>query len=109
MKLFIVQFPFGVVAFDENNGLVEKALFPKKALIAARSLLKTESGKLSDQVSSIVTLLSSVGYETFVFETAILAKEAQKRLKIAVEVAKPAKTAAFHSQMGDIAIYGKIA
>ena len=31
MKIFIVQFPFGVAAFDENNGLVEKALFPKNA------------------------------------------------------------------------------
>ncbi len=58
MKLFIVQFPFGVAAFDENNGLVEKALFPKKAQAAAKSLLKTESGKLSDQIV-IINLTSS--------------------------------------------------
>ena len=30
MKAFIVQFPFGVAAFDEKNDLVEKALFQKK-------------------------------------------------------------------------------
>ncbi len=53
MKIFIVQFPFGVAAFDENNGLVEKALFPKNAQEAAKSLLKTESGKISDEVSSL--------------------------------------------------------
>jgi nucleolar protein 56 len=104
MKLFIVQFPFGVAAFDENNGLVEKALFPKKAQDAAKSLLKTESGKISDQVSSLITLLASVGYDTFVFETANLAAEAQKKMKINVEVAKPAESAVLHSRMGEVAI-----
>jgi len=104
MKLFIVQFPFGVAAFDENNGLVEKALFPKKAQDAAKSLLKTESGKLSDQVSSLISLLASVGYDTFAFESAKLAEEAQKKMKIAVEVAKPAETAVLHARMGEVAI-----
>jgi nucleolar protein 56 len=104
MKLFIVQFPFGVAAFDENNGLVEKALFPKNAQDAAKSLLKTESGKISDQVSSLITLLASVGYDTFAFETANLAEEAQKKMKITVEVAKPAEVAVLHSRMGEVAI-----
>ncbi|HLN89606.1 MAG TPA: C/D box methylation guide ribonucleoprotein complex aNOP56 subunit [Candidatus Binatia bacterium] len=104
MKIFIVQFPFGVAAFDENGGLVEKALFPKKAQEAAKSLLKTESGKLSDQVSSLISLLSSVGYDTFVFESAKLAEEAQKKMKVAVEVAKPAETAAVHGRIGEVAV-----
>ena len=104
MKIFIVQFPFGVAAFDESNGLVEKALFPKDAQAAAKSLLKTESGKLSDQVSSLISLLASVGYDTFAFESAKLAEEAQKKMKVAVEVAKPAVTAVLHSRMGEIAI-----
>jgi hypothetical protein len=30
MKIFIVQFPFGVAAFDENNGLVEKSAVSQK-------------------------------------------------------------------------------
>jgi hypothetical protein len=54
MKIFIVQFPFGVAAFDESSGLVEKALFPKNAQDAAKSLVKTESGKISDEVSSLI-------------------------------------------------------
>ena len=103
MKLFIVQFPFGVAAFDENNGLVEKALFPKKAQAAAKSMLKTESGKLSDQVSSIITLLASVGYDTFAFENATLAEEVQRKLKVNVEVAKPSETAVLHSRMNEVA------
>src|ERR1035437_9939198 len=104
MKIFIVQFPFGVAAFDENNGLVEKALFPKNAQDAAKSLLKTESGKIADEVSSLISLLTSVGYDTFVFENGKLAEEAQKKMKIAVEVAKPAETAVLHSRMGEAAI-----
>jgi nucleolar protein 56 len=104
MKIFIVQFPFGVAAFDDNNGLVEKALFPKNAQAAAKSLLKTESGKLSDQVSSLISLLASVGYDTFAFESAKLAEEAQKKMKVVVEVAKPATTAVLHSRMGEVAI-----
>ena len=31
MKAFIIQFPFGVVAFDEEKALVEKVLFINKA------------------------------------------------------------------------------
>lgn len=104
MKIFIVQFPFGVAAFDENNGLVEKALFPKNAQDAAKSLLKTESGKIADEVSSLISLLASVGYDTFVFENGKLAEEAQKKMKISVEVAKPAETAVLHSRMGEAAI-----
>jgi nucleolar protein 56 len=104
MKLFIVQFPFGVAAFDDHNGLVEKTLFPKNAQEAAKSLVKTESGKISDEVSSLISLLASVGYDVFVFESANLAAEAQKKMKVNVEVAKPAETAVLHSRMGEIAI-----
>jgi nucleolar protein 56 len=104
MKIFIIQFPFGVAAFDEHNGLVEKALFPKNAQAAAKSLLKTESGKLSDQMSSLISLLASVGYDTFVFENGKLAEEAQKKMKVGVEVAKPAETAVLHSRMGEVAM-----
>jgi len=97
MKAFIVQFPFGVIAFDEKNGLIEKALFPKKPQAAAKSLLRTETGKLSDQTTSLVTLLKSVGYDVFVFQNGKLAEEAQKRLKVTVEVSNPAEAAVLSS------------
>src|SRR5665647_3582506 len=104
MKLFIVQFPYGVAAFDESNGLVEKVLFPKNAQDAAKSLVKTESGKRSDEVSSLISLLASVGYDVFVLESANLAAEAQKKMKVNVEVAKPAETTVLHSRMVEIAL-----
>ncbi|MCW3996249.1 MAG: C/D box methylation guide ribonucleoprotein complex aNOP56 subunit [Candidatus Bathyarchaeota archaeon] len=104
MKAFIIQFPFGVAAFDEKNSLIEKALFPKKAQTAAKSLLKSETGKLSDQISALINLLKNAGYEEFVFENVSLAQEAQRRLKVSVEVAKPAETAILHSRMVEVAL-----
>ncbi len=104
MKVFIVQFPFGVAAFDDKNQLVEKALFPRKHQAAAKSLLRTEQGKLSDQTQSLITLLKTNGYEVFVFQTAKVAEEAQRRLKVGVEVATPAESAAFNSRMAQVAV-----
>ena len=104
MKAFIIQFPFGVAAFDDKNNLVEKALFAKKAQAAAKSLLRTETGKLSDQLSSLVTLLKTAGYDVFVFENGNLAEEVQQKLKVNVEVAKPAETAVLRSRMAEVAV-----
>jgi nucleolar protein 56 len=104
MKAFIVQLPFGVAAFDEKNNLVEKKLFPKKAQAAAKNLLRAEIGKLSDQISSIISILNNLEYDTFVFENAALAEEAQRKLKIKVEVAKPAEVAVLHSHITEVAI-----
>jgi RNA processing factor Prp31 len=104
MKAFIVQFPFGVAAFDENNSLVEKALFPKKPQAAAKSLLRSESGKLSDQTTSLITLLKNAGYDVFVFQNGKVAEEAQKKLKVTVELATPAQAAAQSSRMSEVAV-----
>jgi len=104
MKAFIVQFPFGVAAFDEKNSLIEKALFPKKPQAAAKSLLRAESGKLSDQPTSLITLLKNAGYDTFVFSNAKLAEEAQKKLDVTVEVATPAQAAVHSAKMSEVAL-----
>ncbi len=104
MKVFIIQFPFGVAAFDEKNNLVEKALFPKKAQAAAKNLLKAETGKLSDQLTSLVSLLKNLEYETFVFENAILAEEAKRKLDVETAIAKPAESNVLHSRMVQVAV-----
>ena len=77
MKAFIIHFPFGVAAFDDKNGLVEKVLFPKKPQAAAKSLLKAEAGKMSDEVFSLISLLKNSGYDVFVFENVNLSEEIQ--------------------------------
>jgi nucleolar protein 56 len=104
MKVFTIQFPFGVAAFDDKKGLVEKVLFPKKAMVAARSLLKVEAGKLSDEVFSLVILLKNAGYDVFVFENASLAEETQRKINVKVEVAKRAEVEDLRSLMSQVAI-----
>lgn len=104
MKAFIVQFPFGVVAFNENDTLLEKALFPKKAEAAAKSLLKTENGKISDQTKSLISLLTNRGYDVFVFTNANLAQEVHVKMKVETEVAKSSETAVFNSSMNEVAL-----
>src|SRR5208337_4964462 len=104
MKAFIIQFPYGVSAFDDKNSLVEKVLFPKKPQAAARSLLKTEAGKMSDEVFSLISLLKNVGYDTFVFENANLAEEVQRKMNVTVEVAKPTEAEVLRSRMNEVAL-----
>jgi nucleolar protein 56 len=104
MKAFIIQFPFGVTAFDGKKALVEKVLFPKKPQAAARSLLKTETGKLSDEVFSLVTLLKNAGYDTFVFENATLANEVQRKMNVKAEVARSAEAENLRSLMSQTAV-----
>jgi nucleolar protein 56 len=104
MKAFIIQFPYGVAAFDDKNSLAEKVLFPKKPQAAARSLLKAEAGKMSDEIFSLISLLKNVGYDTFVFENANLAEEVQRKMNVTVEVAKPAEAEVLRSRMNEVAV-----
>ncbi len=104
MKAMIIQFPFGVVGFNEQNNLVEKVLFPKKPQAAANSILKIEAGKLSDEMASLITLLQNAGYDTFVFENAGLAGETQRSLNVKVESSMPSATEVFHSRMEQVAV-----
>ena len=104
MKAFIIQFPYGVAAFDDKNSLVEKGLFQKKPQAAARSLLKSEAGKMSDEIFSLISLLKNVGYDTFVFENANLAEEIQRKMNVTVEVAKPAEAEVLRSLMNKVAV-----
>ncbi|MGD0203273.1 MAG: C/D box methylation guide ribonucleoprotein complex aNOP56 subunit [Candidatus Bathyarchaeia archaeon] len=104
MKTFIIQFPYGVAAFDDKNSLAEKVLFPKKPQAAARSLLKAEAGKMSDELFSLISLLKNVGYDAFVFENANLAEEVQRKMNVTVEVAKPAEAEVLRSLMNEVAV-----
>jgi nucleolar protein 56 len=103
MKAFIIQYPFGVAAFDEKNAFVEKVLFPKKPQAAAKSLLKAEAGKVSDEIFSLITLLKNAGYDNFVLENANLSEEAQRKANVNVEVASPAESEALRGKMNQVA------
>jgi len=104
MKAMIIQFTFGVAAFNEQSNLVEKVLFPKRPQVAAKKIMKTEAGKISDETASLIRLLQKEAYETFVFENANLAGEAQRNLGVKTAVSKPSETEALRARMEQLAV-----
>jgi nucleolar protein 56 len=91
MKATIVESSFGILAFNDENELVEKVLFPKKPQEAAKALIKTEAGKITDEVYTLITTLKQKGFDDFIFENANLAKEVETKMGIHVETSKPSK------------------
>ena len=91
MKAVIVQFPFGFAAFNNENELVAKVLFPKKPQAAAKALAKIEAEKVTDELSDLVTQLKAAGFDVFALESADMAAKAQKKIGVKTEVAEPAE------------------
>jgi nucleolar protein 56 len=85
MKAFIVQFPFGFLAFGEDNQLVEEVLYPKKPQAAAKAIVKAEAGKL-DHVKELIMKLQTAGYDAFVFDSERTAAEVKAKLGVTAEV-----------------------
>jgi len=90
MKTTIVECPFGLIAFDEENKLIEKVLFSKKPQNAAESLIKMGNGKITNELAELIGKLKN-NYDVFIFENANLANEVQERFNVEVEVSKPSK------------------
>lgn len=91
MKATIVESPFGILAFNDEDQIIDKALFPKKPQTAANILMKIEAGKMPTEVADLVNLLRKRGYDYFTFENASLAKEVEQRLDVYVEISRPSK------------------
>ena len=104
MKAVIIQFTFGVAAFNEQNNVVEKVLFAKKPQAAAKKLLKAEDGKISEETSSLISMLQKAGYDTFVFENANVAGDAQKSLNVTTEVMKASEAEPLRVRMEQVAV-----
>ena len=102
MKALIIQFPFGIFALNEEGTLIEKILFPKRPQAAAKTIIKLESGRISNDFEALIARLKDAGYDTFVFENTVFANEAQKKLSITVEA--PAKPSEFRSRAEQIAV-----
>jgi nucleolar protein 56 len=91
MNATLVECPFGILAFNEENKLIETVLFPKKPQSGAKALIKIETGKMVDEVAELINRLKKSGCEIFVFENVSLAREAQINLGVKVDVSKPSK------------------
>jgi nucleolar protein 56 len=91
MRATIVECSFGILAFNEENKLIETVLFPKRPQSAAEALIQIETGKMVDEVAELINKLKKSGCEIFVFENANLAGEAQTNLGVKVDVSAPSK------------------
>jgi nucleolar protein 56 len=91
MKATILETSFGMLAFDEENKLIDKALFPKKPQDTAQTIVQIESGKLVSEAEDLIKQLKKKGYDYFVFENSSLAREAQGKLDVKTEVLKPSE------------------
>ena len=91
MKVTIVQSTFGILAFDDENRPVATTLFPKKPQVAAKNLFKIEGGKATNEVYSLIKALKEKGYDRFVFENSLLAKEVEAKAGVQVEVVTPSE------------------
>jgi len=89
MKATLVESTFGILAFNDENELVNKVLFSKKAQLTAKTLAEIESGKVTDEVATLIKHLQRDGYDFFIFESAGMAKEAKAKLGVNVEALKP--------------------
>jgi len=91
MKATIIESSFGILAFNDDDELVEKVLFPKKPPEAAKTLIKTEAGKITDEVSRLIEALKQKGFDDFLFENENLAREVEAKMGIHVETSKTTK------------------
>jgi nucleolar protein 56 len=105
MKAVIIESSYGILAFNEENKLIETMLFPKKPESAAKTILKIESGKIVNEIADLIRLLQKRGYDGFVFENEQLAKEVEEKLSVAAEVSKASEAAkALRSSMEHFAV-----
>jgi nucleolar protein 56 len=87
-KATIAISSFGIIAFNEENKLADKVLFPKNPQLAAKNLSRIGAGKITDEIVELVKRLMNSGYESFVFENESLADEVKEKFAVSVEVSK---------------------
>ena len=91
MKATIIESVMGVLAFGEKNELVDVVLFPKNPKEIAERIEKIETGKVIEEIANLTKKLQEKGYDTFTFERQETARNANQKLNINVEVAKPSE------------------
>ncbi len=91
VKATIVACVMGVFGFGEANELIDKVLFPRDAKEAAERLGKIESGRVIDEITTLIERLKDKGYAIFVFESLEIARNAREKLNAAVDVETPSK------------------
>jgi nucleolar protein 56 len=74
VEVYIVETPAGVFAIDENQSVVERTLFGRKAGEAAEKLRQLQSGNALPELRQLVLSVRKSGFDSLVTETEALAK-----------------------------------
>jgi len=91
LKASIVECFMGVFGFGEDGKLIDKVLFPKDAAEIAERLEKIESGKIIDELATLLENLKSKGYTLFMFERPEVARNVHEKFGVEVDVERPSK------------------
>jgi len=91
MKATIVENVMGIFGFGEANELVDQILFPKDPKEIAERLRKIETGRVIDEIATLIEKLKNKGYTSFTFEIPEVAWNTREKLGVEVDVAKPSK------------------
>jgi len=81
-EAFIVESVIGILAFNSENEVVEKNLFPANPEIIASALLRLERGEAIVEAKEILRRLSKRGFRAFIFENKALAKTVEEEMKL---------------------------
>jgi len=95
VKTTLGECSFGILAFDEANELLDKALFQRSPQVAAKAFLDVEAGKIDKTIRSLIDTLKDKGFDIFVFQNSNLAKTVERSFDINVQVDT-------HSQAGEL-------
>jgi len=105
LKVTLLQSPFGILAFKENNTILDSVLFAKNSAIAAAKIMELENGKLIKELETLVERLKKKGCKHFVLENSNLAKNVSERFKVEAETVKVSEAGNFlREKMGEIAV-----
>jgi len=91
MKATIVECVIGVFGFGEVNELVDKFLFPKDPKEVAERLGKIGTGKVIDEIATLVKKLQDKGFTLFIFENPEIARDIREKLNVEVDVVSPSE------------------
>jgi len=93
LRASIAECIVGVFGFDENNELIKSILFPKNAEKIAERIERSQRGGIVKELEKLISDLKALGYESFVFESDLLAKTVHEKMDVDVEVERPSLSA----------------
>lgn len=104
LKVAIVPSVMGILAVNEEGGVVDKEVFERDAVKIAEKLFALEQGRIIPEVRSLVERLKIKNY-TLVFESQELAEQIREELKVNTEVKSLTTfTEKMRENMGEIGV-----